>query len=222
MRVPGTIVAMGGVSAALLRFAVSLTGVERPRVVVLPTAGGDEDWGIVRMYELLAGAGFELDHVRLFGIPDRPRERIAAADAILVPGGNTANMLAVWRVHGIDEELEAAWSRGAVLGGWSAGANCWFECSVTDSYGVELRALDDGLGLLAGSFCPHFDGEAERRPTYMRLVREGLPGGLGCDDGAAAVYEGVELREVVAVTEGSTAYRIGPGSEEPLEARLLA
>jgi peptidase E len=218
---PGTIVAMGGVSAALLRFAVSLTGVERPRVVVLPTAGGDEDWGIVRMYELLAGAGFELDHVRLFGIPDRPRERIAAADAVLVPGGNTANMLAVWRVHGVDEELEAAWRRGTVLGGWSAGANCWFECSVTDSFGAELRTLDDGLGFLPGSFCPHFDGESERRPTYTRLVGEGMAAGIGCDDAAAVVYRDTELDEVVAVEDGSTAYRIEPGSETPLEAQLL-
>ena len=211
---------MGGVSPELLRFAVSLTGVERPRVVFLPTAGGDDDWGIARMYEMLSGFA-EVNAVRLFGIPESPRERIAAADAVLVPGGNTANMLAVWRVHGIDEELEAAWRRGAVLGGWSAGANCWFECSVTDSYGSDLRALDDGLGLLAGSFCPHFDGEPERRPTYSRLVGEGMLGGLGCDDAAAAVYDGAALREVVAVAEGSTAYRIEPGSEEPLEARLL-
>jgi dipeptidase E len=212
---------MGGASSGLLRFAISLTGLERPRVALLPTAGGDADWSIVGLYELLAGSGAELDHVRLFGIPDRPRERIAAADAVLVAGGNTANMLAVWRVHGIDEELAAAWRRGAVLGGWSAGANCWFEWSVSDSFGVELRALVDGLGLLAGSFCPHFDGNAERRPTYTRLVREGLPAGIGCDDAAAVVYRGAELREVVAVEQGSTAYRVTPWSEEALEARLL-
>jgi dipeptidase E len=219
---PGAIVAMGGMRPELLHFAVSLTGVERPHVAVLPTAQGDGDWGVMRMYELLMGTGAEVEAVRLFGIPESPRERIAAADAVLVPGGNTANMLAVWRVHGIDEELEAAWERGAVLGGWSAGANCWFENSITDSFGVGLRALHDGLGFLAGSFCPHFDGEPERRPTYVRLVGEGLPGGIACDDAAAAVYDGTELREVVAVEGGAAAYRIGPGSEERLEARLLA
>jgi dipeptidase E len=220
-RVSGTIVAMGGMRPELLHFAVSLTGTERPRVAVLPTAQGDGDWGVMRMYELLSGSSAEVEAVRLFGIPDRPRERIAAADCVLVLGGNTANMLAVWRVHGVDEELGAAWRRGAVLGGWSAGANCWFENSVTDSFASELRALNDGLGLLAGSFCPHFDGEEERRPTYARLVSEGMPGGLGCDDAAAAVYDGLQLREVVAVEEGATAYRVEPGSEEPLEARLL-
>jgi peptidase E len=220
--VQGTIVALGGPSSTLLRFAISLAAAARPRVAILPTAAGDADWDILGVYELLAGVEAEVEPVRLFGVPERPRERIAAADVILVNGGNTANMLAVWRVQGIDAELEAAWRRGAVLCGWSAGASCWFECSITDSFGSELRALDDGLGLLAGSFCPHFDGEAERRPTYARLVSEGLPGGLGCDDAAAAVYEGVNLREVVAGAEGSTAYRIGPGSEEPLEARLIA
>jgi len=218
--VPGTIVAMGGFREELLRFAISLTGLERPRVAILPTAQAEGDWGIARLYEVLSEDA-RLEAVRLFGIPESPRERIANADAILVCGGNTANMLAVWRVHGIDDELRAAWERGAVLFGWSAGANCWYEDSVTDSFGVALRALGDGLGFLRGSFCPHFDGEEERRPTYARLVSEGMPGGLGCDDAAAARYDGAQLLEVVAVEDGATAYRVETGSEEPLEARLL-
>jgi dipeptidase E len=217
----GTIVAMGGFREELLRFAISLTGLQRPRVAILPTAQADDDWGIARLYEALSEDA-SLDAVRLFGIPERPRERIANADAVLVCGGNTANMLAVWRVHGVDEELAAAWRRGAVLFGWSAGANCWFECSVTDSFGADLRALEDGLGLLSGSFCPHFDGEGERRPTYARLVRDGLASGVGCDDAAAVVYDATELREVVTFEEGSAAYRIEPGTETRLEARLLA
>ena len=81
-----------------------------------------------------------------------PAERVAAADVVVVAGGNTANMLAVWRLHGIDRALRDAWERGAALGGVSAGANCWFEACVTDSFSAELDGLDDGLGLLAGSF----------------------------------------------------------------------
>ena len=118
-------------------------------------------------------------------------------------GGNTANALAIWRVHGVDVALREAWERGAVLGGWSAGANCWFEDSVTDSYGPRLRELGGGLGFLAGSFCPHFDGEPERRPTYTRLVRDGvLPPGYAADDDAAFHFEGTELREVVTQRDG--------------------
>jgi dipeptidase E len=93
-------------------------------------------------------------------------------DAVLVGGGNTANLLAIWRMHGLDRALQAAWEAGVVLAGWSAGMLCWFEAGVTDSFGVRRRdPLHDGLGLLAGSACPHYDGEAQRRPTYRRLPR---------------------------------------------------
>ena len=180
---------MGGLSEALLRFALTLTGRDRPRVALLPTAGGDGDSGIVRMYELLATHAV-VEVVRLFGVPERPRDRIAAAHAVLVPGGNTANMLAVWRIHGVDEALEAAWRGGAVLAGWSAGANCWFESSVTDSFGPGLDPLHDGLGLLPGSFCPHYDGEELRRPVYGELVDGGFRPGYAADDCAAFHFEG--------------------------------
>jgi peptidase E len=209
---------MGGLSEELLRFALSLTRSERPRVAVLPTAGGDDDWGIARMYEVLSPHA-EVDAVRLFGVPERPCERIATADAVLVPGGNTANMLAVWRVHGVDDALETAWRGGAVLGGWSAGANCWFECSVTDSFGAALAPLHDGLGLLPGSFCPHYDGEERRRPVYRALVEGGFPDGYAADDDAALHFVGTELREVVSARPNAVAYHVERGSETPIAAR---
>jgi peptidase E len=140
---------------------------------------------------------------------------------VLVPGGNTANMLAVWRVHGVDDTLMSAWKNGAVLAGWSAGANCWFECSVTDSFRSDLDPLLDGLGMLPGSFCPHFDGEESRRPVYRELVENGFPPGYAADDGAALHFVGTELHEVVAVGSGARAYRVEPGSETPLDTRVL-
>ena len=108
--------------------------------------------------------------------PDSPAERVAAADVVVVCGGNTANLLALWRLHGIDRALRQAWEGGAALGGVSAGANCWFEACVTDSFSVELDGLDDGLGFLAGSYCPHFDGEERRRPVYTTTGRRRVPG----------------------------------------------
>jgi len=110
----------------------------------------------------------------------------------------------------------------AVLGGMSAGANCWFEDSVTDSFGPTLRALGGGLGLLEGSFCPHYDGEPERRPTYTRLVADGvLPPGYAADDDAALHFEGAKLREVVSKREGARGYRVTVEGEEPLDTRVL-
>jgi peptidase E len=146
---------------------------------------------------------------------------VAAADVVWVGGGNTANMLAIWRLHGIDRALLEAWERGAVLGGVSAGANCWFEACVTDSFSGGLDGLPDGLALLAGSFCPHYDGEERRRPVYRALVMDGFPAGIACDDFAAAWFEGTELREIVASRPGARGYRVGADGEEPLDTRLL-
>nr|MBA2294254.1 peptidase E [Actinomycetota bacterium] len=156
------------------------------------------------------------------GMPADPAAHVAKQDVIYVSGGNTANALALWRVHGVDVALRDSWARGAVLGGWSAGANCWFENSVTDSFGPTLRALGGGLGLLEGSFCPHYDGEPERRPTYTRLVADGvLPPGYAADDDAALHFEGTELREVVSQREGARGYRVTVEGEEPLDTRVL-
>jgi dipeptidase E len=148
--------------------------------------------------------------------PAELRELALAHDVILVGGGNTANMLAVWRVHGFDAILREAWEAGVVLTGWSAGMICWFEAGVTDSFGPQLEGLRDGLGFLPGSACPHYDGEELRRPVYTRLVREGFPAGIALDDGAGAHYVGTELRAVVAMP-GSGGYAVRPDGEEPLE-----
>ena len=136
--VQGHVVAMGGFDEALIRFAVELSGAARPRVLFVPTAIADAAEVIADFYETAAERHLDPDHLELFGVPDDPLRRIERAEVILVNGGNTANMLAVWRVHGVDSALLAAWQRGAVLVGWSAGANCWFESSVTDSFGATL------------------------------------------------------------------------------------
>src|SRR4029078_9780442 len=97
-------------------------------------------------------------------------------DVFWVAGGSTANLLAVWRLHGLDSLLRTAYERGAVLCGVSAGMNCWFEGSTTDSFDLtQLAALPDGLGLLPGSCCPHFDGEEQRRPLSTACSRAGRP-----------------------------------------------
>ena len=216
----------GGESAAdprssLDELMLSLTDATRPRVCFVPTAAGDSDRVIAAFFEAFSRRNCEPSCLRLFGVPDRPVERLATADAIYVAGGNTANALAIWRLHGVDVALREAWERGAVLGGASAGANCWFECCVTDSFGLELDPLHDGLGFLPGSFCPHYDGEERRRPRYRSLVDGGFPAGYAADDDAAFHFEGTDLREVVSARTGACGYRVEPGSERPIAPRLL-
>lgn len=222
----GHVLAIGGgavlaAGSRLEELLLQLSPARRPRVAFLPTAAGDADERIELFEEAFGGRDCEREIVRLFGVPDRPAERVAAADVVYVNGGNTANALALWRVHGVDRALRDVWQRGGVLGGWSAGAICWFEDSVTDSFGP-LRELRDGLALLAGTFCPHYDAEPERRPVYTRLVREGgLAPGYAADDDAAFVFRGTQLVEVVSQREGARGYRVTREGEEPLGARLL-
>ena len=203
-------------------FLLDLAAARRPRVCYVGTASAQKPEYVEVFYDAFRRRACVPTHLELFGTPDQPAAQVAAQDVIYVGGGNTANMLAIWRVHGVDQALREVWERGGVLGGWSAGANCWFEDSVTDSFGPVLRALGDGLGLLAGSFCPHYDGEPERRPTYTRLVREGvLAPGYAADDDAGFHFEGTALREIVSQREGARGYRVTKEGEEVLEARLL-
>ena len=200
---------------------LDLSGAESPRVCFLATAMAEHAEPILRFYQAFGTRACLPTHLELFGRPDNPAARLDDQDVIYVSGGNTANALALWRVHGIDEALRAAHERGAVLAGWSAGANCWFEDTVTDSFGP-LRALGDGLGLLDGSFCPHYDSEVGRRSTYTRLVAGGMAPGLAADDDAAFVFHAGELVDVVTQRQGARGYRVTAAGEEPLAARLLS
>ena len=136
-------------------------------------------------------------------------------------GGSVANMLAVWRVHGFDRVLRDAWEAGVVLCGVSAGMICWFEAGVTDSFGPQLEGLRDGLGILTGSSCPHYDGEEQRRAVYQKLVADGFPPGIAADDLVGLHYVGAELSEAVAARKGTGAYRVEPGSETAIETRYI-
>ncbi len=221
----GHVIAIGGGTlldpeSKLEAHVLELAGVERPRICFLATAVGERPERLLGFYQGFAGRGCELSHIELYGRPEDPAGRIVEHDVIYVSGGNTANLLALWRLHGVDEALREVCERGGVLAGWSAGANCWFEDSVTDSFGP-LRALGDGLGLLSGSFCPHYDSEAERRPTFTQLVRDGMEPGYAADDDAALVFRAGELVEVVSQREDARGYRVTADGEEPLEARLL-
>ena len=222
----GHIVAIGGGTlcdggAAIEELLLQLAGRARPRICFVPTASAQRPERVDEFYGAFGGRDCEPSHLELFGSPDEPAARLADQDVVYVGGGNTANLLALWRLHGIDAALRAVWERGGVLGGWSAGANCWFEDSVTDSFGARLRPLGDGLGLLPGSFCPHYDGEPQRRVVYTRLDEDGFPAGNAADDDAALVFAGTELQEVVAQREGARGYRVSAAGEEPLPARLL-
>ncbi len=204
----------------LFTYVLGLTGKERPRILLVPTASADDNDFIARFYELNV-ARADVSVLRTFPWPPLDlRGAILSQDAIFVGGGNTANMLAIWRAHGIDVVMREAWEQGIVLAGWSAGMICWFEHGITDSFGPQLESMEC-LGFLSGSACPHYDGEELRRPRYRELLQGGLPAGLAADDGVGLHFEGTELAEAVTARAGAGAYRVTADGEEPIATRLL-
>jgi len=208
-------------------FVLGLAGRPVPRVLFVPTATGD--WG-----------GFNEQFLEAFAEPralpsvlhlfkrggEDLRELILQQDVVYVGGGNTANMLAVWRAHGVDRLLREAWEAGVVLAGISAGALCWFEGGTTDSFGPELAPLRDGLGIMPGSFSPHYDGEEGRRAAHHRAIRDGLLGdGFAADDGVGLHFVGTTLAEAVASRPMARAWRLeargGDIVETPIATRYL-
>jgi peptidase E len=226
----GHVVAIGGGSSwddgsedpRLDAFILSLARRERPRVCFLGTATGDDVAYRYRFLRAMAHHDCVATDLPLFPrvAGDLPAF-VAEQDVFWVGGGSTANLLAVWRVHGLDSLLREAHAGGAVLAGVSAGMNCWFACSTTDSFGLGLAPLHDGLGIVAGSACPHYDGEPQRRPLYRELVDGGFPPGYAVDDDAALHFAGGELAEAVALRDGPAAYRVEPGAESRIGARIL-
>ncbi|HWH30174.1 MAG TPA: peptidase E [Mycobacteriales bacterium] len=204
----------------LMRYAVELSGASTPRVCALHTATGDDAARRAVWYAAVAGAGWRPSHLALFPMPnvDDLTEHLLEQDVIWVGGGSVANLLALWRLHGVDTALREAWEAGVVLTGGSAGSLCWFEGGTTDSFGPQLRPVTNGLAFLPGSTCPHYDSEERRRPLYQQLVRDGVvPPGTATDDGVGLHYAGTELSAVVSDRGGAAAYRVDRDGETRIE-----
>jgi peptidase E len=207
-------------------FVLGLTGKDRPRVCFIPTASGDGPIYSESFHARYSDDICESSHLNLFNREVKDlRGFLLSQDLIYVGGGNTANMLAVWRVHGVNKILHEAYEKGIVLCGTSAGSLCWFECGVTDSFGVDLAPLYDGLGFISGSNCPHYDSEILRQPQYYKFIMEGLPGGYAADDGAALHFVNGEFQEAVSSKPNARAFRVEKEDndiiETPLPVRFL-
>jgi len=233
--VQGTIVTLGGGgfsmsddgTSAMDDFLIELTGRAMPKVCFVPTASGDSFDYSTRFETAFAGRA-ATSVLSLFGnwrTGYADPSMLLEQDLIYVGGGSTANLLAIWRLHGIPEILRAAAARGVVLAGISAGMNCWFEGSSTDSFGT-LAPLGDGLGFLSGSACPHYLGEQGRREMYLDWVGAGaLPEGYAADDFTAVVWRDGEFVEAVSEQQGKSVFRVerrdGAGIEHEIAVRRL-
>ncbi|SFK22722.1 peptidase E [Streptomyces pini] len=210
---------------ALVHHAVELSGAHgrRPRIMYVGTAIGDAEHFTARMTEAARVAGFDLTPLHLFPMPnlDDVEGTVLEQDVVWVTGGSVANLLAVWRVHGLDRILRRAWRDGVVLSGVSAGSICWFRGGTTDSFGPELRPVTNALGLLPYGNGVHYDTDPGRRPLVHRLVADGtLPATHCTDDGVGLVYRGTELVEAVTEAPGKGAYLVTREGDTAVEEHL--
>lgn len=207
--------------------ALRLTGKERPRVCLVMTASGDDSQYLTAMYSALSNTGCDVDHLALFPQPNRdPEQALGAADVVWVGGGSVANLLALWRLHGVDTALAQAWDNGTILGGVSAGSICWHVGGTTDSFGEQLQLVDNGLALLPYGNGVHYDSEEQRRPMLHDLVARGeLPMSFATDDRVGILYEGTQPVQVIAdidvdIATGPAAYQVQAHGGLAVETRL--
>lgn len=211
----------------LTDFAVDLAGVtgRAPRMCTIATALGDNPHVLHSLAEAARVAGYDHSHLQLFPMPNVPdvAAHLLRQDVIWVMGGSVANLLAVWRVHGLDEVMREAWQAGIVLTGVSAGSLCWHTGGTTDSFGPDLRPVTNGLGLLPFGNGVHYDGEAERRPLLQRLVADGtVPESYCSDDGVGLLYHGTTFVEAVAEVDGAHAYHVVREGDSAIETLIEA
>jgi peptidase E len=227
------IVAMGGAGLSiepdnllLEKYLLKLANKDSPKICFIPTASGDSQSYIDRFDTAFAQLPCVPSQLLLFRLQTADiRSFVLEQDIIYVGGGNTKNLLALWKEWGLDSIIREAWERGVILAGWSAGSICWFEEGVTDSFPGELTPLRC-LGFLKGSNCPHYDGEPERKPSYHRLLAEGLISeGYAADDGVALHFLGTQLERIVSSRPHAKAYRLEKVGEivkeSPLEPTYL-
>lgn len=198
----GFSMASNGAPSNLDRYLLELSSAKTPLVCFCPTASADSPSYINRFLTAYGTLGVRTMVLTLWENVWQAIERLPEADVVLVGGGSTVNLMALWKMHGVDKlltQMANDSTKDLVLGGVSAGGACWFNGCVTDSYG-DMRPWLGGVGLLPGSFCPHFDGEEDRVPTFLQAISTGtLPGGYGVDDGAAVHF--IDGKYVSAVTE---------------------
>jgi dipeptidase E len=216
----------GGGGQGMMKYFLAMTGKKTPRVCYMATATGDPKASMEKWVESMKKSHDCDPRIqRMFVSSDQLQsfeDELLAADAIYVGGGNTLNMIAIWKAQGVDKILRKAWEKGTVLGGGSAGSICWFEQGSTDSRPGTLTPMDC-LGFLKGSNVPHYDGEKQRRPLFQDWVKKGeIMEGLAADNGVGLHYVDDKLFKIVSTRANANAYRVTRTGDKVFEEVLKA
>jgi dipeptidase E len=199
-----------GLHKRFINYVASLTGKPDPKVCYIPTATGDHPNTIIDWYTKCEGLPIQPYILRTYidSVTTQKsfEEILMDMDAIIVGGGNTLNMMAIWKAHGIDKLLKKAYNKGIIMAGGSAGSLCWFNAGSTDSRPKKLSIVE-GLGILNFSHSPHYHKEAGRKPLYHQLIKSGeLKSGYACDDLAGLLFTNGKFKRSVALDAENNNY----------------
>jgi dipeptidase E len=198
--------------------------VTTPKICFIPTASGDAQDYLDAFYSTFQKYDCTISHLSLFRDHPEPMESFLLSQNILyIGGGNTRNLLLLWRDWGLDRILRKAYDQGIILAGGSAGSICWFEEGVTDSIPGKLSALKNGLGFLKGSNCPHYDFEVNRRPAYHALLKANeIQPGYAADEGVALHFVNEKLQEVISASDQKSAFFVRKEGQAVVETPIAA
>ncbi len=169
------------------KYIISLINKKRPKICFIPTASGDSSLYKLNFYRAFSKLDCITSHIDFFSRTENLEKKVLTQDIIYVGGGNTKSMLAVWKEWNLPEILLSAYKKGIVMSGVSAGAICWFDKGITDSYADEL-AIIDCLGIVEGIACPHFDEEKEREPYVNEVINREIIRSCFCIEGNCALH----------------------------------
>ncbi|MCB0327364.1 MAG: peptidase E [Bdellovibrionales bacterium] len=202
-------------------YILSLCAIEKPKVGFLPTASADNQEYIEAFHKSFTKLGAIPSHLSLFTPHTKDlKQYIENLDILFVGGGNTKNMLALWREWNLIDPIRNAYDQGTVMAGVSAGSICWFEQGVTDSYGVSLESLEC-MGILKGSNCPHYDSEVERKPRYHQLLKQGMKPGFAAEDGVALHFKNEVFYQAISNRPDGQAFEVSAEGEKTLNISYL-
>ena len=169
------------------KYIISLTSKKRAKICFIPTASGDSSLYKLNFYRAFSKLDCITSHIDFFSRTENLEEKVLTQDIIYVGGGNTKSMLAVWKEWNLNNILQNAYEKGIVMSGVSAGAICWFDKGITDSFANEL-AIINCLGLVNGIACPHFDEEKEREPFVNDVIKREIIKSCICIEGNCALH----------------------------------
>lgn len=209
-----------------LKYMAKATGKKRPNLCFIPTASGEDANYISSFHDICSQINVEPFVMSVWINSYDQKESfdtiIQNMDAIVVGGGNTLNMMAIWQAQGIDIALKKAYDNGVVMGGGSAGSLCWFNGGTTDSRPKELSIVE-GMSFINKSHCPHYNSETTRRPLYHNNILSGkLSDGYACDDKSAIHFINEEVHTSISLDADNHSYYVFEKDGEIIEEHIAS